>query len=163
VRLLACILPLSFVLAAGTCGPDRAEAPDGPPGPDVVDGPCTVAMCGAVPSVPPRMCEDRSDGFWVIEEVTGCGRDEDTGVCGWQVFSCSAPDGPLPPLACTLPNSCPDGSACLDGFCYAREWCNDGQDVCPTGSLCCLATNACVPADRYDLCPLPERVLPTGR
>jgi len=158
MRLLVCLLPLVSLLAAGTCGPTNGTDID--PTPNTPPAACTQAMCGAVPSVPPRMCEDRSDGTWVIEEVTGCARDEDTGECGWEVFSCSAANGPTPPLACTVPNSCPDGSACLGGFCHAREMCNDGQDTCAQGSLCCLTTNACVAADRYDLCPLPPRVLP---
>jgi hypothetical protein len=159
MRLLACLLPLLMLLGAGTCGPTTGDI-DPPPDTDTPPAACTQAMCGAVPSVPPRMCVDSSDGTWVVEEVTGCGRDEDTGACAWQVLSCSAANGALPPLTCTLPNSCPDGSACIGGFCHAREFCNDGQDTCAQGSLCCLATDACVPADRYNLCPLPARVLP---
>ena len=152
MRLLLCLLPLAALLSAGTCGPTMP--------PPVDDTPCTQAMCGAVPSVPPRMCLG-GDGFWFVEEVSGCGRDEDTGVCAWQVVRCADVDAAAP-VACTLPNSCPDGSACLNGFCHARETCNDGQEMCPTGSLCCLATDACVAADRYDLCPLPPRVLPAN-
>lgn len=157
LRLLVCLLPVFALLSAGTCGPTTNTDTDiePPPGPPAA---CTAAMCGAVPSVPPRMCEDRSDGTWVVEEVTGCGRDDD-GSCGWQVFSCRAADGVVP-LACTLPNSCPDGAACLGGFCHAGEQCNEGQDTCAAGSLCCPATNACVRADQYNRCPLPDRVLP---
>lgn len=155
MRSLVCLLPLLALLSAGTCGPTTEIDPP-PTSPPAA---CTPTMCGAVPSVPPRMCEDRN-GIWVVEEVTGCARDEDTGACAWQVFSCSAPGGDNPPVTCTLPNSCPDGSACLDGHCYAREMCNDGQDTCAQGSLCCLTTNACVPANHYDRCPLPASALP---
>ncbi len=160
MRLLVGLLPLVLLLTAGTCGPTTPVEPT--PEVDVEPALCTQAMCGAVPSVPPRMCEDRSDGVWMVEEVTGCGRDDDTGACAWQVFSCSAANGPTPPLKCTMPNSCPDGAACIGGFCHAREWCNDGQDTCAQGSLCCLATDSCVAADHYDRCPLPARVLPAN-
>lgn len=156
MRALLCLLPLVALLSAATCGPTNPDIDDPVDGPDA-SGPCTPAMCGAVPSVPPRMCQD-ADGIWTIEEVTGCERN-DAGVCAWAVNRCTSSTGDNPPLSCTQPNSCPDGSSCISGFCYARETCNDGQDMCAQGSLCCLQTNACVPANQYNQCPLPPSAL----